>query len=69
MHEIPRITPGEVKKRMQAGEDFTFIDVRNSQAWAQSDVMIAEAIRLSPDELEADLSRIPKTRSVVAYCS
>jgi hypothetical protein len=31
-----RITVNELRKRMAAGEDFTFIDTRNPQAWAQS---------------------------------
>lgn len=69
MSEIPRITPAEVKRRMGAGEDFTFVDVRNAQAWAQSDVMIPEAVRIPVAELEANLSRIPKMRPVVAYCT
>jgi rhodanese-related sulfurtransferase len=69
MAEAPKITPGEVKRRMEAGEDFSFMDVRNSQAWAQSDVMIPEAIRVPLDELDANLSRIPKTRPVVVYCT
>lgn len=69
MSDFPRITPAEVRKRMAAGEDFTFIDVRNPQAWAQSDVMIPEAIRIPIDELEANLARIPKNRPAVAYCT
>jgi rhodanese-related sulfurtransferase len=69
MSEIPRITPGEVKRRMDAGDDFTFVDVRNAQSWAQSDVMIPEAIRIPLAEVEANLSRIPKARPVVAYCT
>jgi rhodanese-related sulfurtransferase len=54
---------------MEAGEDFTFIDVRNPQSWGQSDVMIPEAIRIPVDELKANLSRIPKSRPAVAYCT
>ena len=69
MAETRKITPAEVKRRMEAGEDFTFIDVRNPQAWAQSDVMIPEAIRVPLGELEANLLRIPKARPVVAYCT
>jgi rhodanese-related sulfurtransferase len=54
---------------MDAGEDFTVIDVRNSNAWAETDTMIPEAIRVSLDELEESLPRIPKNRPVVAYCT
>jgi rhodanese-related sulfurtransferase len=57
-----QITVDELKKRMESGEDFTIIDVRNPVAWAESDTMI-------PEILDQDLGRIPKSRPVVAYCT
>jgi len=54
---------------MEAGEDFTVIDVRNPQAWSQSDVMIPEAIRVPLDNIDKNLTRIPKNRPTVAYCT
>jgi rhodanese-related sulfurtransferase len=64
-----RITVEELRKRMDAGEDFTVIDVRNREAWAETDTVIPEAIRVPLDKLEANLSRIRKSRPVVAYCT
>lgn len=69
MPEAPRITAEALKKRMDAGEDFTIIDVRNPQAWAQSDTMIPEAVRIPIDDFEHHLSQIPTNRAVVAYCT
>ncbi len=69
MANAPRITPDELRRRMDAGEDFTVIDVRNPKAWAQSDVIIPEAIRVPLENLEQNLQRIPKNRPVVAYCT
>ena len=69
MAEAPRITVKELQMRMNAGEDFTLIDVRNPQAWAESDMQIPEAIRVPLDRLESSLPRIPKSRPVVAYCT
>jgi rhodanese-related sulfurtransferase len=69
MAEAPRITVEELKRRMDAGEYFTVIDVRNPQAWAESDSMLPEAIRVPLDKLEENLPRIPKNRPVVAYCT
>jgi rhodanese-related sulfurtransferase len=54
---------------MDAGEDFTVIDIRNPQAWAESDSMLPKAIRVPMDKLEENLSRIPKNRPIVAYCT
>jgi rhodanese-related sulfurtransferase len=54
---------------MEAGETFTVIDVRNPQAWAESDGMLPEAIRVLLDKLEENLPRIPKSRPIVVYCT
>jgi rhodanese-related sulfurtransferase len=64
-----RIMVDELKKRMESGEDFTIIDVRKPEAWAESDTMIPESIRVPLDELDKNLARIPKNRPAVAYCT
>jgi rhodanese-related sulfurtransferase len=66
MADAPRITVEELKKRMDAGDDFTVIDVRNPYAWAETDTVIPEAIRLPLDKLEESLPRIPKNRPALA---
>jgi len=43
MADAPRITVDELNRRMEAGETFTVIDVRNPQAWAESDTMLARS--------------------------
>lgn len=69
MAEGPKITVQELKRRMQAGEDFTVIDVRNPQAWAESDVMAKNAIRVPLDSFEQYLPRIPKSKPIATYCT
>jgi hypothetical protein len=69
MVDAPRITVNELHKRMEAGEDFTLIDTRNPQAWAESDVMMPDAIRMPLDNVEENLSRIPRDKPIVAYCT
>ena len=64
-----RITVDELGKRMDAGEDFVFIDTRNPQAWAQSDTTLPEALRIPLDSLEQRLSEIPKNKPIVTYCT
>lgn len=64
-----RITIDELRRRMESGEDFTVIDVRKPEAWAESDTMIPESIRVPLDALEKNLARIPKNRPAVAYCT
>jgi adenylyltransferase/sulfurtransferase len=67
--EAPRIKIEELKKRMDAGEELTIVDVRNPQSWAESDTMIPEAVRITLYSLDQNLARIPKSRPVVAYCT
>ena len=69
MVDAPRITVDELRKRMEAGEDFTIIDTRNPQAWAESDVMLPAAIRMPLDSLEENISKIPRDKAIVAYCT
>jgi len=69
MNASIRIRVEELKKRMESGEDFTIIDVRSPEVWAESDTMIPDSIRVPLDALDKNLGRIPKTRPAVAYCT
>lgn len=69
MMEPTRITVDEVRERIERGEPFTFVDTRNPQAWAKSDVKLPGAIRVPAGEVGLHLSIIPKDRVVVTYCT
>jgi rhodanese-related sulfurtransferase len=69
MPDSLRITVDDVRKRMEAGEEFIFVDTRNPRAWSQSDVKLPKAIRVPLDSLDENLSKIPKERPVVTYCT
>jgi rhodanese-related sulfurtransferase len=69
MSDDLRITVAELQKRMEAGEDFTIIDTRNPQAWAEALEIVPEAIRVPLDSLDEQVSRIPKNKPIVAYCT
>jgi hypothetical protein len=64
-----KISIDELKKRMAAGEDITFIDTRNPQAWGQSDLMVPKAIRVPLDNLAKHIDELPKNKPIVAYCT
>lgn len=67
--DVPRITPDELDSWMRAGKQVTLVDVRNPQAWGESDVLLPGAIRIPLDQVEQNLARIPKDPAVVAYCT
>jgi rhodanese-related sulfurtransferase len=69
MSDDLRITVDDLRKRMQAGEDFALIDTRNPQAWAQSDVMMPGALRVPLDNLEDHFYEMPKNKPIITYCT
>ncbi len=64
-----RITGEELRRRMEAGEEFTIIDVRNPHAWAEATDMAAGAIRVSLDAADEAIDRLPRNKPLVVYCT
>ncbi len=67
--EATRVTVNEVKKRMDRGEPFIFLDTRNPTAWAEADTKLPGALRLPADEVEKHLAEIPRDRVIITYCT
>ena len=67
--EATRVTVDEVKERMNRGEQFTFVDTRNPQAWGEAETKLPGAVRVPADELEQHLEEIPRDRAVITYCT
>jgi rhodanese-related sulfurtransferase len=63
------ITVDELRRRMEAGEQFVFVDVRNPHAWAESDIKLPGALRILPSDLDQHISELPKDRPIVTYCT
>ncbi len=69
MPEGIRISAEELKRRMDAGEEFTMIDVRNPKAWAEAKTRAHGAIRVELDDAENMITSIPRDKPIVAYCT
>ncbi|HLN97013.1 MAG TPA: rhodanese-like domain-containing protein [Pyrinomonadaceae bacterium] len=67
--EATRVTIDEIKQRMDRGEQFTFVDARNPQAWAEAGSKLPGAIRVPADEVEQHFSEISHDRTVITYCT
>jgi rhodanese-related sulfurtransferase len=67
--EATRVTVDEVRERMDRGEQFTFVDTRNPQAWGEAETKLPGAVRVPADELEQHLEEIPRDRAVITYCT
>ena len=67
--EATRVTVDEVKARMDRGEQFTFVDTRNPQAWGEAETKLPRALRIPADEVEEHIDQIAKDRTVITYCT
>jgi len=66
---VARITPEEVKQRMDAGEDLVVLDLRGSLEVARDPHRLPGALRFSAEDLEKRHQEIPRGREVVLYCT
>ena len=72
MADAPRIKGDAVKRRMDAGEDFPFIGVRKFETLRlgrNRTQCSRKTMRVPLDKLDENLSRIPKDKQIVAYCT
>lgn len=67
--EPTRVTVEELKERMDRGEEFAFIDVRNPEAWSKAETKLPGAIRILPGEVDQRLGDIPHDRTIISYCT
>jgi hypothetical protein len=66
---IARITPVELKRKLDSGEALMIVDLRHSLDFGADPMMVPGAVHLSPDELERRSQEIPRDRDVVLYCT
>jgi membrane protein DedA with SNARE-associated domain len=66
---IARVTPEEVKQRLDAGEDLLILDLRNAIEFEVEPHTIPGAFHLSFEELEKQHHKIPRDREIVLFCN
>jgi membrane protein DedA with SNARE-associated domain len=66
---IARITPEEVKQRLDAGEDLLILDLRDALEFEVEPHTIPGAFQLSIEELEEQHHKIPRDREIVLFCT
>jgi hypothetical protein len=64
---VARITAGELKQKLEAGEEIVVVDVRSA---LESDTdAVPGALRIPLEELEVRHLEIPRDRDIVLFCS
>lgn len=66
---IARISPEELKRKLDAGEDVVIVDLRHSLDFQAEPRTIPGALRLPVEELEQRHHEIPSNRDIVLYCT
>jgi membrane protein DedA with SNARE-associated domain len=66
---IARITPEDLKKKIEAGEEIVVVDLRGSLDFEAAPQTIPGAIRLAPDKVEEGHQQIPRDRDIVLFCT
>ena len=67
--EVTRLMVAEIRERMGRGEQFTFVDTRNPQAWGEAETKLPGAVRVPADEVAQHLSELPRDRAIITYCT
>jgi membrane protein DedA with SNARE-associated domain len=66
---IARISPEELKRRMDAGEELAIVDLRHSMDFDADPEAIPGAIRIDAEELQQNSDLLPHDREVILYCT
>jgi membrane protein DedA with SNARE-associated domain/rhodanese-related sulfurtransferase len=66
---ISRITPEELKQKMDAGEDLVIVDLRHSLDFEADPETIPGAFRIDAAELRERNDRLPRDRQIILYCT
>ena len=64
-----RITPEELRQRMDAGEDVIIVDIRSNLKIDEETTFLPGAIRIPPSEIDQHVHRLDKERWIVMYCT
>jgi membrane protein DedA with SNARE-associated domain len=66
---IARITPEELKNKLDASEEMVIVDLRHSMDFEADPETIPGAFRIDAKELEEKSDRLPPDREVILYCT
>ena len=66
---IARITPDELNRKIEAGEEVVVVDLRHSLDFDAAPQTIRGAIRMAPEKVEEGHSQIPRDREIVLFCT
>mgnify|MGYP001826628521 CR=1 FL=1 len=64
-NEVPRISPAQLKERLDAGEDILVVDARSADQYAAQHIPGSVSVPLT--QVEARLDEFPRDKEIVFY--
>ena len=62
------ITPMEVKKKIDNGEDFILLDVRSELEWASRHIEASQSRLIPLDKLRQEMNTLPREAEIITLC-
>jgi len=69
LRRVMRISPEELKRRLDGGEPLTILDLRHALDFLAYPQVIPGALRFDPDKLDENFQQIPHDRAIILYCT
>ena len=66
---VARLSAGELKRRIDQGDDMVLVDLRHRREVEESGNTLPGALQISPEELYVRHEEIARGRDVVLFCS
>ena len=66
---IARITPEELNRKIEAGEEVVVVDLRGALDVEAAPQTIPGAIRIAPEKIEEGHTQIPRDREIILFCT
>src|SRR5262245_18694038 len=66
---IARISPAELKAKLDGGEEIVIVDVRDRIDFEAEPTIIPGALHLTIEEMDSRHQEIPREREIVLYCT
>lgn len=64
---VPRISPEQLKEKLDAGADLVVVDVRDKEAFDEGHIV--GAVSIPWEELEDRHNELPRDKEIITYCA
>lgn len=65
--DVPRISPEQLKEKLDAGADIVIVDVRRKEDFDEGH--IPGAVSIPWEEIEARYTELPRDKEIITYCA